>query len=550
MARSITTRQVPSFIQQGKPVPGASPEVPIMTFFDQPQGEDRVIPVSRMGPNLSPFVENLRFLTDNRYSTRSGTSMIGTGAATAVCGIAVFSFTDGNDYIIRVTTTGVDFWTGSVWQALMGPTLAIYSWTFVEFTVWNNQLVFTDRFSGLYSINITAGSYSLISGSPIGRHLTTFNSRIIVSNIVSPIAIPTRIQWSVKDDDTDYVGLGSGFEDLLSAPGGTVDIQRGVIPISDTDAFVVRSNSLWIMSTTGYFDAPFSFVQRFDQGTDAPQTIIRVPGEKVAGQTIRTLYSQIIMLGTDDVVMMKPEGVFPLGSPIRDQLLGASLNVRRAIAGFEPRMREYRLYVPPLSDDNTESTVWRYQIDNHFWTHDTFPFQLRRMAFKDILSYTSYDDLVGTYDQQTGPFDEWGLLNRDPNGIFAIEPSNGVVRETLSNLTDVDGIGHTLGIPIEIRTGLVQPAGPLFRSQILMCELEYEATQSVPVEIDYSEDGGITWLLYKNATVPATTLPTIFPFRYTIERGTIMLRVTSTNAGGLKFHALHVTAVRGSSINN
>jgi hypothetical protein len=552
MARPLITRPPQTSIPAptGKGTPGSSAD-PAQGFFDQPQGEDYNQPLTRMGANLSPFVQNLRFLLSGKYGVRWGTINMGVAAGSAVCGLSLFSFTDGNDYLIRVTTTGVDLWGGSSWNPLVGPALNLNSWIYVEFTVWGNLLLFTDRVTGLYAINILSASYSAVSGSPVGKHLTTFDSRAIVSNIVYDAyggPFPTRIEWSVKNDYTDYVGYGSGYEDLLSAPGGTVDIQQAIIPVTDTQAFVLRSRSMWLMETTGYFDAPFNFSQHFGEGTNSPQTVVRVPSEKVQGTMYRTLYAQVMLLGSDDVLLMKPEGVFPLGSPVREHLLTDSTDPRNAIAAFDYRMREYHLYIPSVPDE-TQSNIWRYQIDNQRWVHDLYPFKINRMAFKDFLIATSYDQLTGTFDQLTGAFDALGVVGPEPSAFFATSGFH-VMRSYAAQTSDTDDTGATVGIPVEIWTGAIQNTGPQYREGIIMVEMEYETSRTVTIEIDYSLDGGTTWSPYGSWTLAATTRPTIVALREYLEETQIMLRLKSTDGGGFKLHAIFPTGIEGSSINN
>lgn len=552
MARPITLRRMPPNLLRQKLLPGQAVEES-MPFFTAPEGEDYVTPLSALGLNRSPFVQNLRLDLNGLYRTRHGTEVVSSVAASQICGLAVFSSIWGNDYIVRVTTTGVDIWSGTSWTALTGPALAISPYTIVEFSVWGSTLMFTDGATGLYSIAIASGAYTQIVGATVGKHLTTFGGRAVVSYVTQdadtslPGTFPTRIEWSVKNNNEDWIGLGSGYEDLLSAPGGTVDIQHGVIPVTDVEAFVIRSSSIWIMNTTGLFDTPYQFTYRFDQGTDSPHSIVRVPAG--INTSPGSLYAQVIMLGTDDVVIVKPEGIYPIDFPIRDQLLNNLLNTKAAIAGLEPRMREYWLHVPPLTDDNDDSIVWKYSIDKQKWTHALYPFKITRMAFKDILASQTFDELTGTFDSLVGPFDSLGQGARQPGAIFAITNDDYVVREREGVTGDVTGQGVPTGIAIEIRTGEILPASPLEDLTLIMVQLLYEATQAVVIDFEYSSDGGTSWTTYGQLTLAATAGPEIVPYRYTLFKRKMQLRAKSSDGSTLKFHGLFVKTVRGAAIN-
>jgi len=551
MARSITSRKVQNFLRQNL-LPGQIVEAPMM-FFHAPKGENHIKALTDLSPDESPFVQNLVFSPDSMYVTRPGVEGVGSNVSDPICGVVVFSSRTGSDYIIRVTGTGVDYWGGTAWYSLVGPTLSIAQDTTVEFTVWNDKLLFTDGSTGLYSINLGDGTYSAIPGAAVGKHITTFGGRVIVSYVVKDAdpslngTFTTRIEWCAKNNNEDWLGLGSGYEDLLSSPGGTVDVQHGVIPVTDVEAFIIRASSIWVMNITGFVDTPFQFTYRFDQGTDAPGSIVRTPSPR--GQTSMRLFAQIIMLSTDDVVVVRPEGITPIGFPIRDQLLGSTLNTRKAIAGFEPRNREYWIHVPPLANNNTTSVVWKYRLDDGVWYHSLYPFKLERMAFKDILYAATFDELTGTIDSLAGSFDDLGIGARTPGPVLVCSNQNRVLREKEGVIEDVDSFGSPVGIPIEIQTGMILPASPLEDLTVIMLELLYEADQIITAIFEYSTNGGQTWQTYGQVDLPVTSGPTVQPYRYTINRHKIQIRMRSDDGSTLRLHSLFIKVVKGSAIN-
>lgn len=549
MARPTTIRKVRNFLRR-KLESGQAAEASV-AFFSNPQGETRVKALHKLTPDESPFVQNLVFSLDSTYVTKPGTELVGGAAATAICGVIVFSSRTSSDYIVRVTTTGVEYWGGTSWVALTGPALALAQDTKVEFTVWDDKLLFTDSSTNLYSINFGDGNYTAIPGAAVGRHITTFGGRVIVSYVIkdpdTPGTFVTRIRWCAKNNNTDWTGLGSGYEDLLSSPGGTVDVQQGVIPVTDVEAFVIRSSSVWVMNITGYVDAPFNFTYRFDQGTDAPGSIVRTPSPR--GESAGSLFAQIIMLSQDDVVVVRPEGITPIGIPIKDQLLGTTLNTRKAIAGFEPRNREYWIHVPPLANDNTTSVVWKYRIDEGVWYHSLYPFKMERMAFKDVLFAQTFDELVGTFDTLVGFFDDLGLQTRQPAAILVSSNQPRVIRERPGVVGDVNALGTSQGITIELQTGMILPSNPLEDLVILMLEVLYEASQSITAIFEFSVDGGTTWETYGQLTLTATSGPTLVAYRNTITRKKLQMRMRSDDGSTLRLHAIYIKQVQGSPIN-
>jgi hypothetical protein len=259
------------------------------------------------------------------------------------------------------------------------------------------------------------------------------------------------------------------------------------------------------------------------------------------------------MLGTDDVLMVRPEGVEGLGWPIRDVLFDTSYDTSRARAGFDPRLRRYRLYVPPVNPGD-ESIVWDYYVDRQRWFHVKYPFLIRNFVFKDI-SYTSLsmNELSGTFDSLTGTMDDLSTQSaREPTTFMAVGgAADRVVYETDGLLNDVNNStgAPTIEIPIELRTGEIFPSTELDTLEVIKFQLLYEAILPTIVDIEYSEDGGTTWTGYGQITLPVTTAPTTAVFRKTLYRNRMQFRVTSDSATGLKLYGLYVKTVRGSSIN-
>lgn len=527
MAKPITSRSNTDFMQiQDDVQPQAIP------LWNEPKGINLEIPLSRLGPDGTPYVNNFKLNPFRRYRVRGGVEALGAAGADAVVGLIVASTEDALEYITRVRKSGVDIYSGAAWVACSGPVLNISDFTFVEFSFWDGKLLFNDPESGLYELDLALQTYTLIAAAPKGFHLTTFGGRVIISNIVGN---STRIQWPVKNDSTDWSGLGSGFEDMRSAPGGVIDIQQGIFPLTDTEALVIRSSSIWIMQLTGFSDAPFAFFQRFSEGTDAPQTIRRLPNQEIA------------MLGREDVVIVSPGGIRSIGLPVRNQLLGTNYDVRNAVAVYDSKALEYRLYVPPI-EASTESIVWRYHFPTQTWHRDTWPFVTRRLAAGNAKVFTPINQLTGLINALAGPINQLGVLGREAGVLIALE-GNYVGRESQTGTTDLLSTGLTQAVPVEIQSGLIQPGGPLSRVHMLNVQLEYTSTRAIDVTLEISTDGGSTWEAYGSISLPVSSIPRITAYRKSIEREQFALRLTSLDAVGLELITAYAVVTPGALIN-
>lgn len=183
---------------------------------------------------------------------------------------------EGREWLLRWHTAGVEVLVNGVWTACTGPAVAMTRYTQIAMTGWGNLVVWSDGASGQYALNPALRTYTAIAGAPPAQHLTTFARRIVAS-----VSNTSRVQWCVAGDYTDWTStdLGAGYEDLLSAPDGTVDRQTAVLPISDEVAYCVRSNSLWQMEPTRVLEAPFAFSRVLGTvGSRWPATCTTVPG--------------------------------------------------------------------------------------------------------------------------------------------------------------------------------------------------------------------------------------------------------------------------------
>ena len=524
MARTITLRgQIEMF-----PVPEQPAVAPqFMALWEQPQGLDYVTPINSFTPNKARSSNNLRVTSAGKYIVRPGLTVVGGVAGDTQLGVVVASKDTGVEYTVRITSTGVEVSTGSTWQSYSGPTLDIPESARPEFAAWNNKLLFTDQTSGLYEIDFSAKTYSLISAAPVGKHLTVFGGRVVLSNIVN---YPTRVQWCVKNDNTDWSGIGSGYDDMLSAPGGVVDIQHGVYPITDTEAYVVRASSIWAMSLTGIADSPYEFAFRFAQGTDSPKSIVRLPGQG------------IIMLGRDDVYMVNPSGLEQLGIGIRDQLLGSDRKPQNAVGVLDTYNMLYMLYVPASSTETT-STVYNYHWLSKSWHKDTYPFVIKDMAAGNNKTYLTISELTGSIAELTGAVGDLGVSGRRRGVIFAA--TDGYIRREDDDST-TDAVSTP--VPCEITSGFIQPGGPLKSAGLVQAILAYTSERAITLTASVSSDGGTTWATYGSFTLQATSIPRLVPIHKAITYPQFQVRITGTDAVGMSLLGLYLYGTEGALV--
>lgn len=426
-----------------------------LSHFLEPGGLNTVTPLSRLDRKYSPDIMNLR-IRDGRYIPRDGTRMLGDEDAVAnVVGLAHIVYGGGVERVVRWLKTKMQVWSSG--GAYPNPG----SWTDVpalvltqsndddrvSWTVWNKLILFTNNKDGLYSYDPATNTASLIAGAPAGKTVAVFNGRVIISGVLGN---PHRIQWSAKNDHTDWIGVGSGFEDLLSSSGSEVDSQRAVIPVSDHTAIAVRSNSVWAIYETGNPDAPFRFARLYtDFGSNAPHTLRALPGA-------------VIGHFRDSIYIVGETQRQDIGAPIADLLREYQVGSAGTPAmGFvDPKLQEYR-YTSGSSDK-----VFRFSLRYQAWTRDQYLYEVR------VIAPVNY--VVSSMGA--------------PRGLMLSSWIRTFV-ESSTITDDADELGVIGAYGWAIKTGYIT-LDPLYKTRIHMAELEARIYGNITLYVSRNEDGG------------------------------------------------------------
>ncbi len=459
------------------------------------KGMDKKTPLVALDPQAYRLAQNVN-IRYNAWAARDGTSAVGTAAGSELLYACDVVLVDGSNYLVRFKTDGVDVWQAGAWVAATGTFSGNVHSPFA-ITGWNDRILFTAGAGGIYQLTFNPSfAVAPVPDSPAGVvHLATFAGRVVAS------LFGTTVQWSVKFDHTDWSGLGSGFEDLQSAAGGRPDQQCAVVPASDEIAYCVRSESVWQISVTGDFDAPFAFSR-----------IVTHVGSKLPA-TVKPVKQGFVCVG-------QRGQVWHMGPGILEDISGGmvddfDLDVRLAelmSAAYDVKQDEYRITIPTAS--TTSSRVLRYSFLNKAWTEDVYPFPIKSISFTMIVTGMAVDDLVGTNDSLAGTVDDLGTPTRVEGFMYAMKDIRRFVVKDDPTMTDTatkdvayDGTRVATGFRMEsgdIKTDFHR------RQHFAELMLWYEANIGMTFTFEMSEDGGLTWTALGSPVVianPGRTRP-------------------------------------------
>lgn len=226
----------------------------------------------------------------------------------------------------------------------------------------------------------SAGSYSLLTGSPNAGDIVAFQNNLMVWNVCqSGTTAPTRVQWTVAGDPEDWTGFGSGAEDLVAMRGA------GTRVFAQEDQLLLASESeIWRGRATG---PPFFF-----EFSPMIQTV-GIPYKRAALQTPWGIF----WLGNDMMVRnLVGNQLFEVGQPIQRELLSGldvtSTTLEFIFFTFNAELRTVTLYAFFFNVTGMR-TQWTYHVDSGVWTPHRMATAHRLIGGISLYGHNTLNDL-------------------------------------------------------------------------------------------------------------------------------------------------------------
>lgn len=339
-------------------------------YLENSTGINKRITTEQMSPNDASELENFYFNEAGKLQTRGGTLVLGSVDATEnVIHIARYERGDKRSYLVRWLEDTVEYYYAGAWTAFAGAAIGFSSTQRVYHASWGpNTLLFVGN-SKVYALDFSAFTVAQVAASPSNsQHIHVYGNRVCVS---APGTNYTRVQWSVKNDYTDWTGDGSGFEDIVPGPTGAGDRVLGGYAISDTEVLIIRSNSVWTQVETGQVDAPFVFRFLYPVKISSLASAAVAPGG-------------VFVLGDSDVYFLTSSKPDSIGDQISNKYIEDTSNdygvaVTDPAGAYDEFRKVYYLSLPlNVADDTGELLV--YHQRNGGWTTFKYPITVNRIC--------------------------------------------------------------------------------------------------------------------------------------------------------------------------
>lgn len=228
-----------------------------LEYFTEPEGMFATMQPQDAGPQVAIIAKNFLLNENGKLQIRRPMNRVFYDAAIIPIGQIGVVDPTGTGKLLLFHEAGIKYSLdgGSNWSDATGPALGAGA-VLINYAMWAaTTLLFTTTAGNkIYTFDTSTYIYSEIASTVTAQILTVFGGRAIVS-----AGATNTIYWSIKNDHTDFAGVGSGTESLRLSPGRASDDVIGMFPVNDTQMLVIRTGSVWLATVTGNVDVPFTF---------------------------------------------------------------------------------------------------------------------------------------------------------------------------------------------------------------------------------------------------------------------------------------------------
>ncbi len=250
-------------------------------------------------------------------------------------------------------------------------------------------------------------AYSTLTGAPICADVTLFDNRPVAWNILTLSSTSrrvTRATWPVAGDPEDWVGEGSGGEDIVDMRGEGTRIFT-----SGDELILMSTEEIWRGRRVG-----FPFIFRYD-------ALERRTGAPFKRAVIQTEHG-IFWLGNDYNIYQLDTArrIARIGTPIQHTLRTTLKTPDRAFFGYNDDRQQLTFYYSITAETApTKGMTW--DIAEQKWMPQAYPFELSRdiSELPIASSSSSWGGLAGTLSAQNYTFnDAVGLDGTSKTGLL------------------------------------------------------------------------------------------------------------------------------------
>lgn len=309
---------------------------------------------------------------------------------------------------------------------------------------------------------------AISADAPIAKYLIQFADRLFASGVAD---YPQRIQWCVSGDITDWTGTGSGYKDMIE----TADAMTGFGLLSG-NLIIFREESTLVGVKTGIPEPCVAVKLQYPKiGCWFPRSIIQVENEIFFVNREPALYSI-----SNSGIKRKSDKIDTF---FRNQM---DLSDRSMpFANYNPIYSAYWFNCPTVGSSSNDQ-VFCYRPEGDFWTYHSLGFTCGSLYEWQGAGYTFDNQPDGTFDTDTGNFDDIEGGQSQPIAVFG--DSSGYIHKMTGGEIDDDGSSFEC---IWESFDMTDPKGRLLGGLKLI--LDYYSAADFDMNVWMSVDGGVLY---------------------------------------------------------
>lgn len=488
--------------------------------------------------NASPLIRNSRIRRD-KTSRRPGKVQFLSDKLNSeqVSALIQYRVSNKTTYFIKTTDQTIQFiddTVGATWTFI----LRVIANRITDHAIVFGDLIIADGVNQIRIVDLdelSANAVGLLA--PTAKYVTGFSERVVAANGGFGDAASETIYWSGNRNFSEWdalLDISAGQKRLDTSPRTVVDPISGVFGFSSV-MVIPREFSIWVAQQNPVASDPFKLFRA------VPGVGTNLPGSIAIGRELLMFLDSRMR---DLVVYTPGSNVETIGLPIRNTIIKDIANADIIESTYLINEQEYYL----LITENATVKIWIFNFLTQAWTYDELPNCTSIDVVDGLSDYTSFDDLPGTFDSLGGTFDELSATPVDlPELVFGFD-NGDLVKENEAFEKDTRE-GFPAGIEYTFEFQSKEFKEVKRDITVTRIEIEYQATRPGVVTLEYSKDGGITWITAKSHMLRIGKVE-ILKFKKQITSRRFMWRVLSTDgAFDLLGYETDIVAESGESRN-
>ena len=206
-------------------------------------------PVATLGINQATDLRNVFVTPGGGLEKRRGNTTFNASAmvngSTAVTGLAYYKQADGDDFLVATAGTKIfksDSLDGTMDDITGSATVTSSATNYYDIFTFNNKFIGVGGAPDAPFTSDGTAAADLNANAPSGNFGFQHNNRVFIGNTA---ADPSRISWSILSDATDWVGQGSGSQDVWT---NNNDGLTGAAILNTDNVLLFKETSTHIMT--------------------------------------------------------------------------------------------------------------------------------------------------------------------------------------------------------------------------------------------------------------------------------------------------------------